>query len=38
MAHMATQAPLLQEVLEQYPDFANNLISRCPELFASPAA
>ncbi len=38
MAHMATQAPLLQEVLEQYPDFANNLITRCPELFASPAA
>ena len=37
MAHMATQAPLLQKVLQQHPDFANDLIHRCPELFEQPA-
>lgn len=38
MAHMASQAPLLQEVLLKRPSFANDLISRCPELFSNPAA
>ena len=38
MAHMASQAPLLQKVLQQRPSFANDLISRCPELFSNPAA
>lgn len=38
MAHMASQAPLLQKTILEQPDFANDLIERCPELFTKPAA
>ena len=36
VAHLASQAPLLQETLQNDPSFAAALLERCPEIFATP--